>query len=113
MKGSIKEEKDEDLGNNSKENIDIKLENKYIQEINNLKYINSKNISNFNLSVNSGINNKTQIKYKEDTNSNLQNKRLFEYKIPIFLYSMIGCSLLLHWFHFIFSEYVRYKNYNI
>ena len=107
MKGSIKEEKDEDLGNNSKENIDVNLENKYIQEINNLKYINTKNINNFNLSVNYNIDNKDQIKDKEDTNSNLQNKRIFEYKIQIIIYSMIGSSLLLHWFHFIFSDYVR------
>ena len=64
MKGSIKEEKDEDLGNDSKENIDVKLENKYIQEINNLKYINTKNINNFNLSVNYNIDNKDQIKDK-------------------------------------------------
>ena len=107
MKGSIKEEKDEDLENNSKENIDVKLENKYIQEINILKYINTKNINNFNLSVNYNIDNKDQIKDKEDTNSNLQNKRIFEYKIQIIFYSMIGSSLLLHWFHFIFSDYVR------
>ena len=46
MKESIKEEKNEELGNNIKENIDVKLENNYIQEINNLKYINKKNINN-------------------------------------------------------------------
>ena len=58
MKESIKEEKNEELGNNIKENIDVKLENNYIQEINNLKYINKKNINNINIPVNSNTKNK-------------------------------------------------------
>ena len=110
MKESIKENKYEDSGNNSKENLDVKLENNFIQEINNLKFINNKNINNINLSINSNFENKEQIKNKEDKTLQPQNKRVFKIKIPIFFYSIIGCCLLLHWLHFIFSEYVSINN---
>ena len=110
MEESIKKEKDEEFTNNSRENIDVKLENKFIQEINNLKFINKKNNDNIHIAINSIVENKDQTKNQEIKSLNRQNKGMFEHKFLIIFYSIVGCCLLLHWFHFIFSEYVRYKN---
>ena len=90
------------INNNKKVLDDIPSDRENIQE----SIIHDDKLKNNNISLNNNIEIKNKFKYQYEK---VQKKHKLKIKLLFIFYILLGCFLLLHSFHYIFSRNVRDK----